>query len=356
MTVPFLDLGRLHDSIRAELDAAFDEVLHGSSFIGGPGPAFERAFAEAHGLTSAAGCGSGTDALALALRGLGIGSGDEVIVPSMTFVATAEAVVHVGATPVIADVDPVTLLLSESTVAEVMTPRTKAVIPVHLFGHVVPFDLLAGWRNAGLIVLEDAAQAHLATWEGAAVGSVGHAACFSFYPGKNLGALGDAGLVLSQDDAVIDAVRRSRDHGRTDKYVHDEIGWCSRLDGLQAAFLLVKLRHLPAWTGARRRAAERYRSAIGEDLVPWLDGAVHHLLVARTDRPRDEVIAGLRSEGIATGIHYPVPLSKQPALAPFAGPTPAAELAAEQIVSLPMDPLMSDEDIEAVCSAWSRVR
>ncbi len=349
--IPFLDLGRLHWTIRDELDDAYADVVGASRFVGAAsGEAFEAAFAEAHGAPAAAGCGSGTDALALALRALGVGPGDEVVLPSMTFVATAEAVVHAGATPVLADVDPMTLLLDEPSVAAVRTERTKAVIPVHLYGHVVPSSALRAWRNGGLVVVEDAAQAHLATDQGQPVGTIGHAGCFSFFPGKNLGALGDAGAVLSADPAVVAEVVRLRDHGRTAKYEHDEIGWCSRLDGLQAAFLRVKLTHLTAWTDARVRCAERYRDALGERLVPWADGAVHHLLVCRVPAERRERIREeLSGVGIATGIHYPVPLSRQPSMAPWAHPTPASEDAAETVLSLPMDPLMTADEVDHVC-------
>jgi dTDP-4-amino-4,6-dideoxygalactose transaminase len=358
MTIPFLDLVRLHRSIRPELDEAFDRVLGNASFHGGPElEAFEAAFARAHGHpdgTRAVGVGSGTDALAMALRALGIGPGDEVIVPAMTFVATAEAVAHVGATPVVADVDARTLLLTPAAVARVRTPRTRAVVPVHLYGHPVDFADLSEWRDQGLSVIEDAAQAHLASWRGEPVGTVGHAACFSFYAGKNLGALGDGGLVLLADADAADRARRLRDHGRTTKYVHDEVGWCTRLDGLQAALLLVKLRHLPAWTAARRRVAGRYRDRIGPLLVPWEDdGAVHHLLVARTDR-RDDLAAALAAAGIGTGLHYPVDLAAQPWLRAWGaapGGAPAAARAASEVLSLPMDPLMDDDEVDAVCAA-----
>lgn len=350
MKVPFLDLARLHASIRAELDAAFDDVVSESRFVGSAATGgFEADFAAAHGTAGAAGCASGTDALALALRSLGLGPGDEVVVPSMTFVATAEAVVHVGATPVLADVCPTTLLLDDESVDAVRTARTRAVIPVHLFGHVVPTATVRGWRDTGLVVIEDAAQAHLATSGGRPVGSAGHAACFSFFPGKNLGALGDGGAVISSDLGVVASVRRLRDHGRTSKYTHDEIGWCSRLDGLQAAFLAVKLRHLRAWTDGRVRAAERYRARLGDILVPWEPGAVHHLLVARVPAERRERIRDdLGALGIATGVHYPVPLSRQPALAPWARPTPNAEDAADRVLSLPMDPLMTLDEVDYV--------
>jgi len=351
--ISFLDLGRLHDSIRPEIDAAIDRVVRDSSFVGGQEvAAFETAFAAAHGAAGAAGCASGTDALALALRALGVGPGDEVVVPSMTFVATAEAVAHVGATPVLADVDPVTLLLDLASVDAVRTDRTRAVIPVHLYGHLVPFGHLRTWRDDGLIVIEDAAQAHLAEWEGQFVGSVGHAACFSFYPGKNLGALGDGGMVISSDPEVVARARILANHGRTSKYLHDELGWCSRLDGLQAAVLRVKLAHLRNWTSSRRTLADRYRDRLPDGLlVPWTEGAVHHLLVVRTMH-REAVQESLREAGVSTGIHYPVALSQQPWLVDSTGAsTPVAEQAASDVLSLPMDPLLTVSEVDEVVAA-----
>lgn len=355
MNIPFLDLARLHASIRDELDAATDEVMAASSFISGPHVArFEEAFAAAHGRAGSASCGSGTDALLLALLAAGVGPGDEVIVPASTFVATAEAVVNVGATPVLADVDPRTLLLTEASVAEARTPAVKAVIPVHLYGHVVTLELLDGWRNEGLLVVEDAAQAHLATWRDRLVGSAGQISAFSFYPGKNLGALGDGGAVVSDDVGLLEQVRALRDHGSTTRYIHERVGWCSRLDGLQAAWLTVKLAHLPKWTDARRRLADRYAAALPELVVPWEPGAVHHLLVVRVPR-RDQVAERLRAEGIGTGVHYPLALSQQPALSSWRRPCPHAEKAANEILSLPLDPLMEDDQVDAVADALRRV-
>lgn len=348
--IPFLDLRRLHRSIQSDLDAAIERVVSNAAFVGGAEVRrFEEAFGAAHHTGEGAGCGSGTDALSLALRALGVGPGDEVVVPAMTFVATAEAAVHVGATPVVADVDPDTLLLTPETVDAVTTERTRAVIPVHLYGHVVPFTHLQHWRDQGLLVVEDAAQAHLGTDEGRFIGSVGHAACFSFYPGKNLGAFGDGGMVISSSEALIDEIRRIRDHGRTSKYTHDIVGYCSRLDGLQAAILGAKLQHLPRWTSGRVEAAERYREHLDASLVPWRDGAVHHLLVARTIDP-DTTREDLDAEGIASGLHYPVALSQQPWLAPTSAPAPHAERAAATMVSLPMDPLMTLEEVDRVAS------
>lgn len=346
--IPFLDLQRLHASIKADLDVAVQRAIDNTAFVGGSEvKQFEDAFGAAHDTGTGAGCGSGTDALSLTLRALGVGEGDEVVVPAMTFIATAEAVVHVGATPVVADVDPQTLLLTPETVDAVKTSATRAVMPVHLYGHIVPAAHLETWRNEGLIVVEDAAQAHLGQTNGLPVGTIGHAACFSFYPGKNLGGFGDGGMVISQNASLVDEVRRIRDHGRTTKYTHDIVGYCSRLDGLQAAVLAAKLHHLPRWTQGRVDVAEAYRSAMGDQLVPWEDGAVHHLMVTRVDN-RDDLQRELKEIGIATGIHYPVPLSKQPWLADATPACPGAEVAAEEILSLPMDPLMAIDDVSYV--------
>ncbi len=246
-----------------------------------------------------------------------------------------------------ADVDPVTLLLTPEAVEQVRTPRTKAVIPVHLYGHVVPFDSIDSWKDDGLVVIEDAAQAHLATWNNEYVGSHGDAACFSFYPGKNLGALGDGGMVVSREPDVIDRIKKLRDHGRTSKFEHEVPGWCSRLDAIQAAVLRVKLRHLGGWTARRRLLAEIYSSALGAYLVPWSVGAVHHLIVGRFGDP-GLISDSLRQGNVGSGRHYPKSLSKHPWLAEGTH-TPIADSAAGQLLSLPIDPLMSDNDVERVC-------
>jgi dTDP-4-amino-4,6-dideoxygalactose transaminase len=353
--VPFLDLARLHESIREELEEAFAAVVSASAFVG-PSVAtcFETVFAAAHERAGAVGCGSGTDAITLALAALGIGRGDEVIVPSLTFVATLEAVVHAGATPVIADVDPHSLLLSAEEVDAARTRRTRAVVPVHLYGHVVPFSLLEDWRRAGLLVVEDAAQAHLARWGGQSVGSVGHAATFSFYPSKNLAALGDAGAVLSDDLSLLERVAILRDHGKRADDEHEVIGWNARIDGLQAAFLTVKLGHLAAWTKARSRLAEQYRARLPELVVPWEDGAVHHLLVVRIPGGRRDAIArALAARGIDTRVHYPLSLSQQPSCRAWARRTPHAEAAAAEVLSLPLDPFLSEEAVDYVCTTLS---
>ncbi len=353
--IPFLDLGRLHASIHDDLYRAIDGVITDSAFIGGARiDEFEHALAKAHDVAHAVGCASGTDALSLVLRAAGVGTGDEVIVPSMTFSASAEAVLQVGAVPVIVDVRPDDLLIDPSDVERLVTKRTKAIMPVHLYGNVVESSGLQQWADGGYFVLEDAAQAVLGHAEGVGIGTVGNAATLSFFPGKNLGALGDAGAVLTNDAELGERVRLLRDHGRTSKYEHDVLGYSSRLDGLQAAVLHAKLEHLAAWTGARRKHAAHYRALLddpvpGVSLLDWRDGAVHHLLVIRvaTGR-RDELQQRLRAAGVATGIHYPVPLSRQPYLAEYARPCPVAEMAGQEILSLPIDPLMAADDVEHV--------
>jgi dTDP-4-amino-4,6-dideoxygalactose transaminase len=354
--VELLDLAGLHQRLRPQLEAAFLDVLASGRFVGGQSVVtFEQQFATAHGAKAAAGCASGTDALALALRAAGVGPGDEVIVPAMTFVATAEAVLHAGATPVFADVDPVTLLIDGGSVRARTSGRTRAVIPVHLYGNPVPFDLLCTWRDAGLLVIEDACQAHLASWQGQLVGTVGDATCFSFYPGKNLGALGDAGMVLSNDEVLIDKVKVLRDHGAQEQYFHEILGYCSRLDALQAALLSVKLPYLEEWNGNRRRVAETYRHGLagaeGLTVVPWGTGSVNHLLEIRIPRGlRDDARANLHKKGIHTGLHYPLALTQQPALKPWVTTAcPNAELAASELLSLPLDPYMTDAQTEWVC-------
>lgn len=356
------DLSRLHRSIQKELAQAIEGVLDDGQFVGGHDVTdFEVEFAAAHRSAAAAACGSGTDALTIALKATGVAGGDEVIVPSMTFVATAEAVLHASARPVIADVDPETLLLTPHAVESVRSDRTRAVIPVHLYGHVVQPEIMQAWRKDGLVVIEDAAQSHLAERDGEVVGSWGDAACFSFFPGKNLGALGDGGILISNDYDVICRARRLRNHGRSSKYEHQDIGWCSRLDTLQAAVLRVKLGYLPHWTTARRAHAAHYAQRLASlsptlSVVPWEPGAVHHLFVVRVGADiREAIRAGLHALGIETGLHYPMPLSLQPALRPWSQATPEAEKACEEIFSLPMDPLMSQGDVHYVCDAIEQV-
>lgn len=254
------------------------------------------------------------------------------------------------------DVDPDDLLVSGEAVAAALSERTKAVIPVHLYGNLVAPDLIDEWRSQGLLAIEDAAQAHLAVREGRRVGHSGSVSCFSFYPGKNLGALGDGGLLATPDREVAERARALRDHGYGPDANHLVVGYCSRLDGLQAAFLKAKLRHLPEWTEARRSLARRYRERLadvpGVRLVEFAEGAVHHLLVVRiAGGRRDQVRSCLAERGIGTGIHYPFALSEQPALTAYSRPCPESERAAAEILSLPIDPLMTPSEVDAVCQA-----
>jgi len=361
VTLRFLDLRRLHDSVREDLRDAFERVVDESSFVGGPEvDAFEREFARELRLPGVVGCASGTAALELSLRALGIGRGDEVIVPAMTFVATAEAVLHVGAVPVLADVDPTSLLLTERTVEAVRTDTTRAVVPVHLYGHPVSRSAILAWRADGLTVVEDAAQAVGAGWNGRSVGDAGHAAAFSFYPGKNLGALGDAGAAVSGDDVTLHAMRSLRDHGRHgSRDQHDVVGWNARLDGLQAAFLRAKLPRLRAWTAAREALATHYRQQLetvdSASVVPWEHGSVHHLFVIRVPaRARDRLRKALAQDGIETRVHYGRALSQHPSLREWHRPCPHSEAAASQVLSLPLDPVMPLEETEIVSTAVAR--
>lgn len=358
--VELVDLAAQYRTIRPEVDAAIQRILDNTSFIlGDEVKAFEAAWAAHVGTAGAVGVSSGTAAIELALRALGIGPGDEVITPAHTFIATAEAVTNVGARPVFADIDPTTYDIDPDHVESLVTPRTKAIVPVHLYGQ--PADLNAVMAIAerhGLSVVEDAAQAHGAEIDGRRCGSIGHAACFSFYPGKNLGAYGDAGAVTSDDPGLLDRVRRMRDHGRTTKYEHVEVGFAERIDALQAAILGAKLPHLEAWTEARRRHAARYTQLLAD--APVVTPAerpgvrhVYHLYVIRSTR-RDDLLAHLRAAGVMAGIHYPIPLHRQPAYVALGYgdvSLPHTERAAAEIVSLPMYPELTDEQIAYVADA-----
>jgi dTDP-4-amino-4,6-dideoxygalactose transaminase len=356
-TVPFLDLGAVHVDLRDDLDLAWKNVLEHGRFIGGPEvEAFEAAFAEYCEVGYCAGVANGTDALELILAGLGVGHGDEVIVPANTFVATVEAVSRAGARPRFVDVRPDTLLIDPAAAADAITPRTAAIVAVHLFGQMADVDgLTALAARHGVALIEDAAQAHGARDHGRRAGSCGVAGAFSFYPGKNLGALGDGGAVVSDDAQLIDRIRRMADHGRsgTDRYLHEVPGRNSRLDALQAAMLTVKLARLDRMNQARVALVERYRRG----LPPWCTPIavapaaepVYHLAVVQVP-DRQAVTAALDAAGIGWGLHYPVPCHRQPAFAAYAdGPLPVAEAAAERILSLPLSPTMAPEQVDLVC-------
>ncbi|MFO1070022.1 MAG: DegT/DnrJ/EryC1/StrS family aminotransferase [Geminicoccaceae bacterium] len=361
--IPFLDLGAMSAEIRAELDQAWDDVTGTSSFIGGRFvERFERSWADYCGRRHGLGTADGTAALELALRALGIGPGDEVIVPANTFIATVEAVLGVGALPVLVDVDPDTLLLTAAHVEAALTPRTAAVIPVHLFGQPCDMDAIgAVAAKAGLAVIEDAAQAHGASWRGRRVGSFGDLACFSFYPGKNLGAFGDAGAVVTDRDDLAARIRCLGNHGRDPAAAerHLLVGRNQRLDALQAAVLSAKLPRLDAWNAARQRLAARYAKGLAGSaarMVTVAEGAVsvHHLAVVQVE-DRDAVRRALAAEGIATGIHYAIPCHLQPALAHLrTAPLPVTEAAATRILSLPMFPHLTDAQVDRVVEALRR--
>lgn len=360
MTVPFLDLAAMHAELRPELDAAWHALVNSSRFVGGSAvDAFEAEWASACGTRHCVGVSNGTAAIELVLTALGIGAGDEVILPANTFIATASAVASAGATPVFADVDPATLLLTPRTIAPHLTPRTAAILVVHLYGQPADMDgINALAARAGVCVIEDAAQAHGARWRGRPAGSLSRAGCFSFYPGKNLGAFGDGGAVVTDDTALAERIRSLSNHGRAgrDPYRHELRGGNERLDALQAAVLSIKLRRLGDWNAARRRAASLYAESLAFLPVHLVEVAEHaesswHLAVIRS-ADRDRLRSVLAARGIGTGIHYPIPCHLQ---APFRSarqmPLPVSEQAAGEILSLPMYPHITPTDIARVAEA-----
>jgi len=351
MRVELVDLAAQYQSIRGEIDSTIQRILDNTSFIlGDEVRAFEAAWAQHVGAAGAVGVSSGTAAIELSLRALDIGPGDEVITTAHTFIATAEAITNVGARPVFADIDPATYNIDPSHVEDLITDRTRAILPVHLYGQPADLDALMDLADRrGLWVIEDAAQAHGAEVGGRRCGSIGHLACFSFYPGKNLGAYGDAGAVTGNDPAVLDRIRRMRDHGRTTKYEHVEVGFAERIDALQAAILGAKLPHLEAWTEARRRHADRYDELLsGADVaIPVVrEGVrhVYHLYVVRSER-RDALLEHLKAADVMAGIHYPIPLHRQPAYVALGYSEvslPHTERAAAEVLSLPIYPELPD--------------
>ncbi|HSP63715.1 MAG TPA: DegT/DnrJ/EryC1/StrS family aminotransferase [Pyrinomonadaceae bacterium] len=352
------------------MDAAIQRVIGNTSFILGPEVSdFERAFAVAVGARGAVGVASGTAALHLALLALGVGPGDEVITSSHTFIATVEAIIRAGAKPVFVDIDPRTYNLDTDKVEAAITPRTKVLMPVHLYGQPAELKPLREMATRHrLWLIEDAAQAHLAEYEGRRCGSIGDVAGFSFYPGKNLGAYGDAGAVTSDDEALLAKIRRLRDHGSKTKYEHEVFGYGERIDSLQAAILGAKLPHLEAWTEARRAHARTYNELLaGADVVTPYEAPnvrhVYHLYVIRVPR-RDAVLAHLKSKGIDAGIHYPLPVHLQPAYLKQGYDEislPVTEQVAGEIISLPMYPELTREQIEFVAhtvkeaSGWAGI-
>lgn len=373
---PLVDLGWQHRPLAAELAERFAEIFERGDFVLGRAvEQFERAFAEFSRARHCIGVANGTDALELVLRGLHIGPGDEVIVPANSFFATAEAVLLTGATAVLVDVDPDHHLLDIEAAAAAVTSRTRAVLPVHLYGQMAFVERLRRAIPQGVAVVEDAAQSQGATRHGWSIGAMSDAAATSFYPGKNLGAAGDAGGVLTDDDELAAAVRRLRNHGSDEKYRHTEIGRNSRLDSLQAVVLSAKLSRLAAWNALRREAADRYRELLagtgllrgdaredgssgGIKIVRAAEGNEHvfHLYVVEVER-RDDVLRHLQAQGIGVGVHYPIPLHRQPALAgraPTRGPLEVTEAAATRILSLPLYPGIEPGQQELVVHELAR--
>jgi dTDP-4-amino-4,6-dideoxygalactose transaminase len=359
MNIPFVDLKQQYESIKEEIDQSISEVIAQTAFVGGAYPrSFERAFANYCGVHHCIGVGNGTDALHITLQALGIGSGDEVITAANTFIATSEAISMTGARVAFVDIDPNTYNINANKIQNRITKKTKAIVPVHLYGQPVDIDpILDIAKRYSLKVVEDAAQAHGAVYKGQQIGSIGDAACFSFYPGKNLGAYGDAGAVITDDDALAEKIRMIANHGRIEKYNHKLEGMNSRLDGIQAAVLEVKLKHLPKWNEKRRHIASLYGNYLHESGVLTPSEirevkTVYHLYVVRVpDGRRDSLKKYLKSQGVATGIHYPVAL---PNLAAYRylnhkeDDFPEASKASQEILSLPMFPELVEPQVAFV--------
>ena len=361
MQIPFLNLTAHHAPLRAEFSAAIEEVIDAGAFAGGPFVArFEEEFAAYCGTRAAVGVGNGTDALWLSLLALGIGPGDEVITVPMTFMATAEAISYCGARPVFVDIDDLTYTMDPELLERAITPRVKAIIPVHLLGQCADMDpILEISSRHGIPFIEDACQAHGATYQGRRAGSLGTAGCFSFYPGKNLGAFGEAGAITTNDPDLAARMRMFRDHGQARKYHHDVVGWNARMDGIQAAVLRIKLSHLDRNNAARRAHAARYAELLSD--IPELrvpaeapyGQHVYHVYTVRVP-DRDQILEGLQQRGIGCGIHYPIPVHLQQAYRSLdvpRGSFPVAERCAGEFLSLPMYPELSDEQIAVVAEA-----
>ena len=361
--IPFVDLKAQYQSIKEEIDAAIAEVVESCQFVlGEKVGAFESAFAAHCQTRYALGVNSGTSALHLALLAAGVKPGDEVITVSYTFVASVAAIRYTGARPVLVDIDPRSCTMDPALIESVITPRTKAIMPVHLYGSCADMDpILEIARRHNLVVIEDAAQAHGAEYKGKRAGSIADLACFSFYPGKNLGAYGEGGAVVTNDGAYAEVIGQLRDHGQSQKYHHDAVGYNYRMEGLQGAVLGVKLRHLDHWNAARRRLAETYRKALADNGLRMLDEmpynrSVYHIFPVFTPQ-RDELVDHLKENGIATGIHYPIPVHLQSGyrdlgykLADF----PHTEQASKEELSLPMYAELTSEAVAEVSGAVRR--
>ena len=356
--IPMVDLKAQHQELAEEIDDRIRDIFDSGSFILGPNVMeLERRVADYHQVAYAVGLASGTDSLHLALRAAGVGAADEVITTPFTFFATVEAISYCGAVPVFVDIDPESFNLNVRQIEARLTAKTRAILPVHLFGHPAAMaELMAIAGTHDLMVIEDCAQSFGADIRGKKVGSFGTAACYSFYPSKNLSCYGDGGMVLTDAAAINERVRRLRNHGSTRTYYHDEIGYNSRLDEMQAAVLNVKMRRIDGYNDRRRAVAARYRERLGD--LPLLlpveqQGCrhVYHQFTLRSDR-RDDLSAYLQGEGIAAVVYYPVPLHRQKALqgvVPSAGEFPEAEKAAREVLSIPMYPELSEAAIDFIC-------
>ncbi|MGC9069268.1 MAG: DegT/DnrJ/EryC1/StrS family aminotransferase [Thermoprotei archaeon] len=358
MIIPLVDLKRQYLSIKDEINSAIESVLNSGVFIVGENVKyFEKEFANFIGVKHAIGVGSGTDALVIALKALSIGQSDEVITVSFTFTATVDSIVHNGATPVFVDVDPMSYTIDTKQIERAITSKTKAIIPVHLYGHPANIDpILEIAEKYGLYVVEDAAQAHGAEYKRRKVGSLGHVACFSFYPSKNLGAYGDGGMIVTNDQMLAEKVMMLREYGQKEKYRHEFIGFNSRLDEIQAAVLRVKLKHLDEWNEKRRKNAKLYNELLSEfnEIILPIEASwakhVYHLYVIRTKR-RDALREFLAKKGISTGIHYPLPVHMQKSYSRINKKTldlSITELFSKEILSLPMFPELSEEEIHYI--------
>jgi dTDP-4-amino-4,6-dideoxygalactose transaminase len=358
--VPYLDLKAQYRSIKPEIDQAIARVLDSCQFVLGPEVAdFEREFAAYSGTSECIAMNSGTSALHLALLAAGIGPGDEVVTVPFTFVASVATILYAGAKPVLVDIEPRTFNMNPAALEAAISPRTKAIVPVHLYGHPADMDpILEVARKHNLVVIEDAAQAHGAKYKGRSAGSIGDIACFSFYPAKNLGAYGEGGAVTTSNPEYARTIRMLRDWGQDHKYHHLLHGYNYRMEGFQGAILRVKLRHLESWTETRRAIVKTYNERLaGADVVrptemPWARH-VYHLYTLRADN-RDALHAALLNQGIQTGIHYSTPVHLQPAYAALGygpGSFPESEKAAREVLSLPLYPELSDSQIEDVAKA-----
>lgn len=362
MQVPFLDLKIQYQSIKEEINPAIQNILDNTSFILGKAVAdFESDFAEAHNVKHCFGVSSGTDGNHLASWSLGISYGDEVIIPANTFIATVWGATLCGAKPVFVDCDPVSYNLDPQKIEDAITDKTKAIVAVHLYGQAADLDPISKIaQENNLFLIEDCAQAHLSEYKNKKVGGLGNTACFSFYPGKNLGAYGEGGAVTTNDDSISDRLRVLRDHGALKKYHHDSLGHNYRMEGIQGAVLGVKLRHLNKWTEGRRNVASKYRELLSdmEEIIlpaelPY-GKHVYHLFVIQAggSEKRDKLVSFLNENGISTGLHYPIPLHLQKCFSELGykkGHFPVSEKLAESGLSLPMYPELSEAQIEYVC-------